>query len=536
MNKRLIWYRVRETEADLPESVLFMLRHLTELGEVRLDGAVPPPELPGVSSGAPELPAAGISELWMLDSRWYGPLFPLDETAAAMSSKPGEFWGLLRDGRGMAEGFLAVRGAALNHPRLKGLLTCRNPAAALERAGFRGAVYCEGLDLRENRALGYRPELTANAAEFLILNFRLPLLRRDAFAVSAESPVSHGAAIFRALEKARSPYPAALIEADLRNRAPLSWRKNLPGRLLVTARSLPVPPEFRPLKAAVILHVYYPELLGEFVETLGNLPQPFDLFVTTPRPEAAEPYRALLPQTVRNFRLIKTENRGRDIGPWLDAMTPEEHLGYDAVFKLHTKRSDGETEAFGAAWRRFLLDSLLPSPGGTARILQSFADDPELGVVLPPNPPMVALQCPSSSLGSPADAELARELARKLELRFPAETDQPVFPAGSMFCYRPKALEKLFRSGIGSASFPPEPIGRAGTAAHALERLILYIAQSAGYDFCQTMPLEMLCDAFRTYEEFAMFDRPSPGRLARRLMRELARRMPFRRRRRTIWP
>ena len=51
------------------------------------------------------------------------------------------------------------------------------------------------------------------------------------------------------------------------------------------------------------------------------------------------------------------------------------------------------------------------------------------------------------------------------------------------------------------ATFPAAPLPEVGTIAHAIERLIPYIAQSNSYTYRQTMTLEMLQDAFRTCED-----------------------------------
>lgn len=57
----------------------------------------------------------------------------------------------------------------------------------------------------------------------------------------------------------------------------------------------------------------------------------------------------------------------------------------------------------------------------------------------------------------------------------------PIAPYGSVFWFRPKALEPLFAHGWQHSDFPPEPLPQDGTISHAIERIYPFVAQSAGY-------------------------------------------------------
>lgn len=465
-----------------------------------------------------------FDEVILMNSSCYGPLFPLDELWEKMSAVSCDFWGITRHPgiRGipahLQSYFLVIRRTmAISTPFrefwIRAVPRCRTHADAvrfgeiafttqMEQAGFRSSAMIEPADQRENWSIGYSHPLPVHAADRLILNYRLPLLKVKAFAKFRNRQTSSGAEIIRALKRSGSDYPLPLLERHLRRTTPLSWQKNLPSSLILTSpENVPPPHQSPPPKIAVFLHVYYPDLLPEMFSALARLPFSFDLHVTTPHPELEEavPRFAIPPQA--NLSLHVTPNRGRDIAPWLNAIPQERHLSYDAALKLHTKKSPTVTSEFGNRWREFLLQALLPSPGGIHQLLHAFADDPELGLILPPWPPVVTLQCPCAYLGSSADSALARQLLDRLRLTPPGETDQPIFSAGSMFYYRPAAVAPLLLAALDYGAFPPEPLPPEGTLAHAIERLIPYIAQSNGYTYRQTMTLEMLQDAFRTCED-----------------------------------
>lgn len=61
-----------------------------------------------------------------------------------------------------------------------------------------------------------------------------------------------------------------------------------------------------------------------------------------------------------------------------------------------------------------------------------------------------------------------------------------VFPAGSMFWAKTDALLPLFKN-IKATDFQEEDNQRDGTFAHAIERVLVILAQSRGYDYLQTV-------------------------------------------------
>ena len=80
-----------------------------------------------------------------------------------------------------------------------------------------------------------------------------------------------------------------------------------------------------------------------------------------------------------------------------------------------------------------------------------------------------------------ANKERALELKEKLNLNIPFDNDTPVGAFGTMFWFRPKALEKLFAHPWKWTDYNAEPNHVDGGLAHVQERLICYVAQDAGY-------------------------------------------------------
>jgi lipopolysaccharide biosynthesis protein len=69
------------------------------------------------------------------------------------------------------------------------------------------------------------------------------------------------------------------------------------------------------------------------------------------------------------------------------------------------------------------------------------------------------------------------------ESRLPPHFD---FPVGTMFWARPAALAPFKRLGLSWKDYPREPVPYDGTILHAIERLVPFVAQGAGYTVATT--------------------------------------------------
>ena len=129
-----------------------------------------------------------------------------------------------------------------------------------------------------------------------------------------------------------------------------------------------------PGKIAVVMHVFYRELLPELLEKLGNLEEDYDLFVTVPEEAFGEiepDLRQLAPDCFPRFFRFAT----KDVFPFLRVVQELRLLGYEYVCKIHTGRKHPE---FGALWRECLLDGVLGSKLLTREILGAFRDNSAL--------------------------------------------------------------------------------------------------------------------------------------------------------------
>ncbi|HEX9167608.1 MAG TPA: rhamnan synthesis F family protein [Roseiarcus sp.] len=262
----------------------------------------------------------------------------------------------------------------------------------------------------------------------------------------------------------------------------------LDGRLVTTHPELlqgwapiegakPLAPLTSAPSAAVVAHIYYEDTWPDIAGVLKRLTIPFDLIVTTV-PERDR----LVTAVARDFphaEVIVTENRGRDVRPFLELLEAGRLDRYRYVCKIHGKKSNdgGRISYLGALWRRRSLFDLLAGPGIAQAIIRVFEADASVGIIGPR-----AFRLPSQS--SPLEPSWGKTRPRVLELAakmgVASNEFRLDFYGGTMFWARPEALRPLRNLKLARA-FPDEQGLLDGGLEHATERLFTTSAVVAGF-------------------------------------------------------
>jgi lipopolysaccharide biosynthesis protein len=250
------------------------------------------------------------------------------------------------------------------------------------------------------------------------------------------------------------------------------------GRVLAPKReSLDLPDTFhitcqRPSskkRVAVVVHVYYPDVWSEIEEALQNIPEEFDLYVTLVK-GASDQLKESITAAHSSACVLVFQNHGRDIFPFVYLCNTGVLGGYDAVCKLHTKRSLHRGD--GDAWRQHLVQSLIGSEDIVARILAAFRSDLDVGLVA----------AAGNVFGSEYWGTNAFHIDRLAsKLNFTYDPKKITFAAGSMFWIHPFLLTLLSSLRLSSADFEDELGQTDSTMAHAIERFFGILAQHAGF-------------------------------------------------------
>lgn len=282
------------------------------------------------------------------------------------------------------------------------------------------------------------------------------------------------------LKKFRSIFGAE-IDASTRLRAIVRhyWQKlkaNTLGRIFISGvgrkfrRQVAAigPRQMRPnVRVAITAHIFYLDLAKEIIALRNIFPEPVPVFLTVPRDRAEELSRIVadIPDVV----LFPCENRGRDIAPFLSLLGSGALDGFDAVLKLHSKRSPHLID--GDLRRKLLFAMLCGERSATYRMLRAF-EQPDTGLV----------GWRDSYRSDPvfwmANQERVHEISERMDA---AAFVKLGFFEGSMFWFRPQALDALRELNLTPDMFEAEAGQLDGTMHHAIERCFTVAAWSRGY-------------------------------------------------------
>lgn len=225
-------------------------------------------------------------------------------------------------------------------------------------------------------------------------------------------------------------------------------------------------------KVAVVIHLFYKDLLLEILNELDNILEPFDLFISTP-------FEADLPLIIDatdsiglNVTLLLVNNQGRDVGPFIALYRTGQLDKYDAVLKLHSKRSKYSEK--GDLWRRELITSLC---GDSLTILKTLGllREGKCGII---GPARFFLTNPGYW---GANRLQLIKILNDCGLEIDCNSAELAFFAGTMFWFSPSVLRLIHDCSSASVTFELENGKQDGTLAHAWERAFCIIARSCGF-------------------------------------------------------
>lgn len=227
---------------------------------------------------------------------------------------------------------------------------------------------------------------------------------------------------------------------------------------------------------AIVCHLFHEELAGEFRSLIDQVPFAADLYLSTDTPTKRDAIGAAFAGWKGGkVTIALAPNIGRDIAPKLVTFRDAYHY-HPLVLFLHGKRS--LTSPIGDAWRRTLTETLIGSPDVVRSVVDLFARNPRLGIVLPQNYEPIR-----QHLRWDGNFGIARRLARRMGFAIDRRRTVLDLPAGSMFWARPAALRPLLDLKLGYDDFPAETGQTRGTIQHAVERLFLFTCEAAGFDW-----------------------------------------------------
>ena len=235
-------------------------------------------------------------------------------------------------------------------------------------------------------------------------------------------------------------------------------------------------------KAAVIIHIYYIDLLDGIMRFMESIPAWMDIYITTSIEEnIGKIEEQFVTRGIRNYHIIKVRNRGRDCSALLVGCR-EIIPKYEYICFIHDKKTSGNNGActIGERFMDSLFENLLGSKAYLSNIMGLFEENPHLGLVAPPIPVHGQYFCLKENAWTCCFDE-TRKLADKIGLPVKINEEKQPFILSTSFWCRTKALEPLWRYPFVYEDFCAEPMPEDGTISHAIERILPYVAQTQGF-------------------------------------------------------
>lgn len=472
-----------------------------------------------------------FDELSLLNSSVYGPMFPLEPILEKMSASDQDFWTITKWSKYIPK-HLDVRPhyqpyfVTFKKKVFKSLefrkfwmdfhvnsdtywdLVLQGEVGlskALRNASFNGKTLTDDLDIRPIEDMGHCEPFSQNATSYLIEKYKIPFVKIKAFKTNEHRPLSIAADIFNALKNSGSDYPISLIINHTKRTQSLSTWRSFPQSIKILDRCQKQTSIHKEAKIAVFFHVFFVEKFHEYAKLLRNIHQHYDLYITTNSLKKKNKIMEIVMQESikekQHVQIYIFENKGRDILPWLQ-LHKQVQKEYDLILKIHTKKHTQMPEIFSHQWTNYLLRNLIGTEEVVSNIICEFVSNPFLGILFPPYPKEFMLVAPNAFRGGSRETFFFDLIYRRLGLKHPVEDNSYLFSVGTMFWYRPSALNKLFANEIiNSSDFDIEPIKTENSIAYGIERAIPYIAQDAGYNIKIGLTSDSLVDLFLAYQE-----------------------------------
>jgi lipopolysaccharide biosynthesis protein len=253
-----------------------------------------------------------------------------------------------------------------------------------------------------------------------------------------------------------------------------SFFDNLKGKKTL----IQCPKENSKREIALVIHIYYIDFFYDVIlPKLSQLHYHFDLFISTRNKYVESIFSELSQFNSDSLIIVKAvKNIGFDIYPFTNIFSIY-YSNYQYICKIHSKKSEYDKELYN--WGNYLIDGLIGDDKTLCQILEYFEKNTRLGIIFPDTYLKVK---PMMKWGS--NYMITVNLLQKMGLNPSIDVNDLIFPAGSMFWFRPDSLLPLFKLSIKEGEYSPNlKHPRDGTLAHAIERSIIYIAKQRGYDF-----------------------------------------------------
>lgn len=236
------------------------------------------------------------------------------------------------------------------------------------------------------------------------------------------------------------------------------------------------------VKIAILLNLYYPEMVKMFYDYIRQIPDYIDVYVKSSNDEVFNILNSLQEHSDNSRSIIcrKKINRGRDISAFL--VENDELIDkYDFLCFLHDKRAKNDVEKDDVAfWIFNLIENSIGSTIYINNLISTMIAEPRIGLIIPPEPIFKSF---TKGTWGRRNLSLAEAVLKRIGIE--KDICTTLSPSlGTVFWCRTKALAPLLCYEWKYDDFDDEPMPDDGTISHAIERILPQIADYCGYQTC----------------------------------------------------
>lgn len=455
-------------------------------------------------------------EVVLLNSTIMGPIYPFSETFEKMSAMDLDFWGLTKYFKVDGDPFGCIKYGYIPDHIQSHFIVCRK--SLVESAPFQEYWdkmpmihnYSEAIGLHEAiftkhfEDKGFQWDVSVNVDELrdysgyplmmcpkkLMQEYRCPIFKRRSFFHTISDYLRNTTGeqtseMFEYLENETNYDVNFIWDTILRNYNQYDIVKNMNlTYCLPTNIGNPkqVKEKLANKKVALIMHLYFPDLLEESFKYASSMPEYADVYITTDTEDKKVEIENVFSKLVCNKLDIRViENRGRDVSSLLVGVK-DIVMDYEIACFAHDKKTaQVKPGSVGASFGYKCFENTLANKTYVVNVIDTFLNNSRLGIYSPPEPNHADFY-PTLGCEWGPNFKVTKKLAKKLKLNVPIDKDKaPVAPLGTMFWFRPKAMKKLFDNDWEYTDFPKEPNKIDDTLLHAIERIYPFVVQSEGY-------------------------------------------------------
>ena len=453
---------------------------------------------------------ADYDELVLLNDTFYGPFYSFKSVFSKMENEKGDydFWGLTVHGAFNKDGvlyaehiqsyFLVVRQNMLHSDifleywgKLKTYDDVEKTIISNEvnftkyfsDRGFSYAVYCDTRNLEPEGVLKVN-HYVANYLE-LIKTYKCPILKKKNFGGYNKRIMlqyNHADELKRTLDYIADNYnyDLTLIFKNFLRTANIATVHEVMNLNYILPNFYLKQTEFSSKKVCVICHIYYGDMIDYCLDYIKNIPNFIDIYITTSQNENLSLLKNNEIVRHKMIRCMKVSPRGRDLSAFFVGCKSI-LMDYDYICFIHDKKSlrKNMNVTAGKTFCDGLWNNLLYSEGYIHNIIDLMEKEKFLGLLVPPTPNYGEYMKLSDFWTG--NFENVKRILSACNITIPLDEHFDVLSVGSAFWVKRLAIQKLLKQDWELEHFPKEPMAPDGTFSHALERVLPYVAQEAGF-------------------------------------------------------